>query len=110
MNNIVFIKDCGGSSDISVKVSTGSREFRIIGITWAQDALRIRCSEPPVDNAANEEIERNLSEFFEADVKITSGRKSGKKTVHVHLPYNKVAKKLSLFLPGGKNGKNSNGN
>ena len=80
---------------LTLEVIPGSKKFSIEGINEWTGNLKIKVESLPVKGKANIEIEKKLTEFFGAEVKILRGEKTGKKIIEINLPEEKVFEKLS---------------
>ncbi|MBN1160046.1 MAG: YggU family protein [Candidatus Diapherotrites archaeon] len=78
-----------------MEVIPGSKKFSVVGVNEWTGNLKIRVENLPVKGKANNEIEKKLTEFFEAKVKILKGEKTGKKLIEIDLPEEKVFEKIS---------------
>jgi hypothetical protein len=56
---------------------------------WS-NAWHVQVASPPLDNEANEEILKECSKFFGAQVELIRGQKSSRKVLRISLPREKV--------------------
>lgn len=64
---------------ITVKVTPRAGKSEVVG--WEGDVLKVRVKAAPEHGEANEEVERLLSKYFNAEVEVVGGRKSRRKIV-----------------------------
>ena len=79
---------------IKVHVIPNSKENKIEGYNEWKKAVVVRIKAPASGGRANRELEKFLSEFFESDVEIVSGKKSRDKIVLIKSNEKKVYDKL----------------
>ena len=68
---------------ITLKVTPAQPHFEVVGWDEGLQALKIKASSPPMKGKANQEIEKELSQFFGSRVKLVSGLNSRKKKVFI---------------------------
>ncbi|WP_456368878.1 DUF167 domain-containing protein [Geoglobus sp.] len=68
---------------LRIHVIPKSKKAGVAGYDEWKKALVVRVSAPPEGGKANREVEELLSEFFGAEVEITSGHRSREKVVVV---------------------------
>jgi len=79
---------------LKIHVHTGKAQFKIAGFSEWLNAIEIEVCEIPKKGKANSEIEEKLSEFFQAECRIVSGKQSREKKVLVRLEPEKVLQAL----------------
>ena len=79
-------------------VQPGAKKNEIVG-TY-QNCLKIKLRAPPVDNKANQELKKFLSEKFDLkprDILLKGGQNSRKKLISISINKNLLQNKLSMI-------------
>lgn len=93
-----FIKASPEGAVLKIHVHTGKAQSKIVGLSEWLNALEIEVCEKPEKGKANSEIEEKLSEFFQAECRIASGKQSRQKTVIARLKPEKILQKLQTLV------------
>ena len=86
--------DANENVRLKVHVIPNSKENKIDGYNEWKKAVVVRVKAPASEGKANRELEKFLSEFFESDVTIVSGKKSRDKIVLIKCSEENVYDKL----------------
>ena len=89
-----FIKETQKRIVFKIHAHPAKAGFKIKGFSKWSNALEIEASELPIKGKANAEIEKKLSEFFQAKCRIISGISSKNKQVLAEASKEKIEKML----------------
>jgi len=92
-----FIKQTLEGVVFKIHAHTGKPGFKIKGFSKWFKALEIDIAEMPVKGKANAEVEKKLSEFFQAKCIIISGFSSKNKEVLAKTSKEKIEKSLEIM-------------
>ena len=95
VEKVLKIKETKQGILLPVLVVPKGKEFAVIGFDEWNAALKIRLQEKPEKEKANQELVKELRNFFGAEVEIVKGKKQRQKMLLVHTGKKRVEKSLS---------------
>ena len=95
VERVLKIKETKQGILMPVLVVPQGKEFAIIGFDEWSNSLKIRLSEKPEKGKANQELVKELRNFFSAEIEIVKGKKQRQKMLLIHADKKSVEKNLS---------------
>ena len=95
VERVLKIKETKQGILMPVLVVPQGKEFAIIGFDEWNDSLKIRLSEKPEKGKANQELVKELRNFFSAEIEIVKGKKQRQKMLLIHADKKSVEENLS---------------
>ena len=97
VEKVLKIKETRKGTLLPVTVVPKGKEFAIIGFDEWNGSLKIRLQEKPEKGKANQELVKELRNFFGAKVEIVKGKKQRQKMLLVHAGKKSCEESLSGF-------------
>ena len=95
VEKVLKIKETKQGTLLPILVVPQGKEFAIIGFDEWNNSLKIRLQEKPEKGKANQELVKELRNFFSAEVEIVKGKKQRQKMLLIHADKKSVEKNLS---------------
>ncbi len=95
IERVLKIKETKQGTLLPILVIPQGKEFAIIGFDEWNNSLKIRLQEKPEKGKANQELVKELRNFFSAEVEIVKGKKQRQKMLLIHADKKSVKKNLS---------------
>jgi len=95
VEKVLKIKETKQGTLLPILVVPQGKEFAIIGFDEWNNSLKIRLQEKPEKGKANQELVKELRNFFSAEVEIVKGKKQRQKMLLIHADKKSVKKNLS---------------
>ncbi len=95
VEKVLKIKETKQGILLPVMVIPKGKEFAVIGFDEWNSSLKIRLQEKPEKGKANQELLKELRNFFGAEVEIVKGKKQREKILLVHAGKKSVEESLS---------------
>jgi len=82
---------------LKAKIVPNAKSFEVCG--WnANNELRIRVSEKPIQGKANQAIEQELARRLKAPVRIMKGFQSNRKTIEIGLEKKEAVERINALI------------
>jgi hypothetical protein len=88
-----FVRPHGTGCSVTIEASPGAKKTEIIGINPWRGALQVKVAAEPREGAANDELLAFLGKKLGLDrteIQFLKGERSGKKTLFIPMPPDKV--------------------
>jgi hypothetical protein len=92
-----FVRPHGTGCSVTIEASPGAKKTEIIGINPWRGALQVKVAAEPREGAANDELLAFLGKKLGLDrtrIRFLKGERSGKKTLFIPMPPDKVESML----------------